>query len=169
MKFGFYGLLAGTVSGSVYGLYSYNGLSVSDTAYVTEIMSWLERERNFQQELSTQFELHIPPAFEASPEKADIQVIVRLDGIGFIQGSGDTIQTRANASMVLSWMVEEESTTHIQHFSFESAAEDIDNLIAGDGDRMASVIEELIAQLVAEMSTALLQLRSSPDGADPNR
>ena len=167
--FGFYGLLAGTVSGSVYGLYSYTGLSESDTAYVNETMSWLERERNFQQELSTQFELHVPPIIQASPEKADMQVIVRLDRIEFIQGSGDTVQTRVNTSVIFSRMVEQESTTHTHHFSFESAAEDIDNLIAGDGERMAIVIEELIAQLASEMSTTLLQARSPPDIENRNR
>jgi hypothetical protein len=161
--FGFYGLLAGSVSGSVYGLYSYTGLSESDTAYVNETMSWLEHERNFQQELSTQFELQIPLELQASPEKAYMQVIVRLDRVEFIQGSGDTVQTRANASMVFSWMVEQASTTHTHHFSFESTAEDIDNLIAGDGERLAIVLEKLIAQLASEMSTTLLQLRSRPD------
>lgn len=161
--FGAYGFMAGTFTGVAYGHYSFAGLSTTDIAYLDEVMSRLEHERNLGQELSKQLELRIPSDAMALPESADIQVVVRLEHIEFSRDSKDFIRSKFVASMVLAWQQGQGSATYARQFAAESPAEDIDELIADDGKRFAVEIDRCFAQLASEMSAVLLQLRADPD------
>ncbi|MDH3639804.1 MAG: glycine zipper family protein [Gammaproteobacteria bacterium] len=164
--FAMYGAIAGTVAGSMYG---FTGLSETDSSYVNEVMSRLDQERDFQKELSSQLDTRIPQEMKATPDSADVQVIVQLNRIEFIQRSEEHIQTQAVATLTFGSARRQASTMYGQEFRATSPARDIDELLADDGIGFADAIDDCVAQLSSEMGAALTQLRSAPENPGGER
>jgi len=154
-----YGLVAGTAGGAVLGLYNYSGLSETDSAYVAEVLSRIDANRNFHGELSKQVERQVPSIIIAIPEEADIQVIVRVSRINFIEVEKELISTELYGTMVLAWAQGSGEQTYREFFSAAASAKDIDDLIADDGRLIESVIDGCLSQLAEQMSSRLLQLQ----------
>ena len=163
-----YGLVAGTTGGAILGLYSYTGLSDTDTAYITEVLSKIDANRNFHQDLSKRVEQAIPAELIATPEVADVQVVVRVSRIAFTEVERELVITQLHGTMVIAWAQDPGESTYRELFAAETPARDIDELIANDGRLLESAIDECLMQLAEQMSLSLIRLEHlAMRGEDP--
>jgi hypothetical protein len=150
--------------------YGFSGISKEDALYINEAVSQLDQQHDFQQELLDQLERQLPEAVQATPEQANVQVVVQLVQIDFVQRSGDNILLSAQGSMFLGWNVSETAQTSRRfEFSVGTEEKDIDAWLADDGRQLGAGIRECIAELANTISTKLLQIQSAPESLETNR
>lgn len=153
-----YGLVAGSVGGAALGLYDHSGLSYTDSAYVELVLAGIDDRRDFHSDLRKQVILRIPAETIVAPQDADIQIVVRVNQISFIEIEKELISTEMYAAMILARAQEPEEQTYREVFAAKAPAKDIDDLIAGDGQLLESAIDECLSEIAKLMSNRLDRL-----------
>jgi len=153
-----YGLLAGSVSGAAIGLYSYTGLSETDAAYVDQVLVDIGSRRDFHNDLRKQVESDVSADAIVDLPDADYQVFVRVNLIRFVQGEKEQISTKLAGTIVLARSRESEEETHREIFVAETSPQDIDDLIAGNGQLLESEIDECLSRIADLMSDRLEEM-----------
>jgi hypothetical protein len=156
-----YGLVAGTTGATVLGLHNYSGLSETDSAYVEEILLRFESKRNIHSKLSEEVEGQVPVYLLDIPENADIQIVVRVSRINFIEDDNELIRTELYGTIILAWAQESGEQAYREIFSATATPKDIDDLIADDGRLLESAIDQCLSQLANQMSSRLLELQQA--------
>ncbi len=156
-----YGIIWGSYAGMAGGalLYSFSGVSDIDALYVNEVLSRLDQERDFQQELVSKVTQALPSQVLASPGDAEAQVIARLDEIEFEQRSKYQIRISAKGSLFFTERHgETTSLVDRREFRAESAYGELDHWLADDGRQLEAAIDACIRELSLAMSRTIATL-----------
>jgi hypothetical protein len=167
------GALVGGAAGAAGDHYAATGLSETDILYLEAIISKIDQERDYQQELAAHLKQKLPPEMQSTPELADIQVLAIISRINFIQRSGDQMQIETTGLLVIREEVEVETDqdeffhtavqkvrqtkTHKIEFSTMSPEEDIDLWLADGGNHYGVAISECLTDLANQMTVTLLR------------
>lgn len=161
-----YGLVAGTTGGAVLGFYNYSGLSETDSAYFEEVLLRIEAKRNINRQLTKDVEGQLPSNLIALPQDADIQVVVRVSRINFVEVDKELISTQVYGTMVVAWVHASGEQSYRELFTTTAPAKNIDDLLANDGRLLEGAIDECLLQLAEQISSRLIQLkRERTEGA----
>ena len=150
-----YGLVAGSIGGAALGLYNYSGLSDTDTAYIELVLSGIDDRRDFHSDLRKQVELRVSTETIADPQDADIQIVVWVNQISFIEVEKELISTEMYGAMILARTQEPNAQPYKEFFTAKASVKDIDDLIAGDGQLLESAIDECLSEMAELMSHRL--------------
>lgn len=155
----------GAVIGGVAGgaLYDTTGLSQTDIVDLDEVISRIDQERDFQQELAVHLKLELPQEMQSTPELADVQVLSTLNRINFMKRPDDRMQIEATGLLVVTWKVDKErQTTHTIEFRSMSPEESIDLWVANGGNLIGVAISNSLFDLATQMTATLLQVWTPP-------
>lgn len=162
-----YGLLAGTAGGAATGLFNYTGLSRTDAAYMSDVLSRIASDRNLQSELGDNVRRRLTAGSISTAADASIQVIVRLKQVRFVESERELVSTRLHGSMVVAWIGESGEQTYLTDYAAEYPATDIDDLIANDGQLLESALEQCLADLALQMGSRLIRLQAEVQARPP--
>jgi hypothetical protein len=162
-----YGLIAGTAGGAAAGLFNYSGLSRTDAAYMSDVLSRIASDRNLQTELGDDVRHRLATGSITTAADANIQVIVRLNQVRFVEIERDLVSTRLQGSMVVGWMDDSGEQTYLTDYAAEYPATDIDDLIANDGRLLESALEQCLADLARQMGSRLIRLQTEVQARPP--
>lgn len=150
------GALVGGFAG--HAIYDTTGLSQMDIPHLDAVISRIDQERDFQQELTVHLKLELPREIQSTPGLADVQVLATLNRINFIKRSGDRMQIETTGLLVVTWKVDKErQTTHTIEFRSMSSEEDIDLWLADGGNLIGVAISDSFFDLAIQMTATLLQ------------
>lgn len=158
------GMLAGAAGGALYG---FSGMSEQDKLALSEALSRIGQNRNFQKDIREKLREEVPELW--SPlESADLQVFARIISIELEQHTGDDIQLKTTGSLTFAWEDEKKGSI-FSEITFEaiSKEQDIDLWLADDGVKFEKEIDMAIHELSAQMALRLLELRRN-SGASLN-
>lgn len=157
----FTGAIIGGIAG--HAIYDTTGLSQTDIPHLDAVISRIDQERDFQQELAVHLKLELPREMQSTPGLADVQVLAILNRINFIKRSGDRMQIETTGLLVFSWKVEKErQTTHTIEFRSMSPEEDIDLWVVDGGNLIGVAISDSFFDLAIQMTATLLQAWTPP-------
>ena len=152
------GMVAGGVAGTIYGM---TGVSDTDALYINEILSYLDQQRNLQDELALRIRNHLPLQVQVSAERADALVVATLTRIHFTQKSKEQISFTAKASMTLLENSDLETLYQTtSEFTTNSTTANIEEWLAVDGTKLESAIDGVILDLSKQIVTELIKLTS---------
>lgn len=155
-----YGLIAGTAGGAATGLFNYSGLSRTDAAYMSDVLSRIASDRDLQAELGDAVRHRLAAGSITTAADASIQVIVRLNQVRFLEVERELVGTRLHGSMVVAWIDESGEQTYLTDYAADYAATDIDDLIANDGQLLESALEQCLSDLALHMGSELIRLQA---------
>jgi hypothetical protein len=160
-----------TAAGRIGGVnYGFSGVSEKDAHELDESLSRLDGELELHQELLARLQNQLPTTVLAPPESADVQVVVHLDRIDFVQRSGSNIRLEATGLMILGWSSGDASVSSAPlEFSTRTDDRDIDAWLANDGVQLGESIDDCIAKLADAMTTKLNLIHSSPHAESVNQ
>jgi hypothetical protein len=153
------GALVGGAAGLAGGaLYDTTGLSQTDIPHLDAVISRIDQERDFQQELAVHLKLELPREMQSTPGLADVQVLATLNRINFMKRPDDRMQIETTGLLVVTWKVDEKrQTTHTIEFRSMSSEEDIDLWLADGGNLIGVAISDSLFDLATQMTATLLQ------------
>jgi hypothetical protein len=148
----------GIVGGSVYGT---SGLSEEDTLYVNEALSFIDQNRDFQQELHSDLKQRLPKEMLTTSDIADVQVLTVLTRINFIQRSEEEVQIETIGVLVFNREIANElQVIHTINFDAKSQKKGIEDWLDNGGEFFGVAITNCLADLAEQMSSTLLKLRT---------
>lgn len=162
-----YGLLAGAAGGAATGLFNYSGLSRTDAAYMSDVLSRIESDRDLQAELGDDVRHTLSAGSITTAADANIQVIVRLNQVRFEEVERELVGTRVYGSMVVAWIDEAGEQTYLTDYAAEYPATDIDDLIADDGELLEHALSECLEDLALQMGSRLIRLQTEVQARRP--
>ena len=150
------GLLAGGVTGSLYG---FTGMSREDHTAVNLALSRLSQQRNFQSELE-QALVAASDGICVLNEEATVQLVSKLDTIEVKQSTLSNVRMVFDASLVFTWSDSEKGvSTAIESYRAESEWQALDDWLGKDGAAFGAAITLAIEQLAEQMSQSLFALQ----------
>ncbi|NNE35037.1 MAG: hypothetical protein HKN13_07375, partial [Rhodothermales bacterium] len=139
-------------------LYSYSGLSDTDSAYMDLVLSGVDDKRDFHRDLDNTLKGMLPAEVITAPQDADIQIAVWVNRINFVEIERELVSAEMYGTMILARTEEPGEQLYMEIFIAKSAAQNIDNLIAGDGQLLESAIDECLAEIAKLMSASLRRM-----------
>lgn len=125
------GFAVGLVGGITMGIIG--GLPSEVAEEVTLVLSRIEEQRSFDEDFLNAMQSAIPKEQQAESAEADATVTARFDEIDLRQHSGDRISLRLWASMVQSWVEDDDEKERTCQYRWDSEKKEAETWLADGG------------------------------------